>query len=45
MPHNIGSIRVLEKAGFEKEGLARKNVKINGKWEDHVQLAIVNPND
>lgn len=45
MPHNIGSIRVLEKAGFEKEGLARKNVKINGKWEDHQQMAIVNPAD
>jgi [ribosomal protein S5]-alanine N-acetyltransferase len=45
MPHNLGSIRVLEKAGFEKEGLARKNVKIKGKWEDHQQMAIVNPAD
>ncbi len=45
MPHNIASIRVLEKAGFHKEGIARKNVKINGKWEDHQVLAIINPND
>ena len=45
MPHNIGSIRVLEKAGFHKEGLAIKNVKINGKWEDHQVLALINPND
>ncbi|WP_010650284.1 GNAT family N-acetyltransferase [Oceanobacillus massiliensis] len=45
MPHNIGSIRVLEKAGFHKEGLAKKNVKINGKWEDHQVLAIINPKD
>jgi RimJ/RimL family protein N-acetyltransferase len=45
MPHNIGSIRVLEKSGFHKEGLAVKNVKINGKWEDHQVLAIINPND
>ncbi len=45
MPHNIGSIRVLEKSGFEREGLARKNVKINGVWQDHVTLGIVNPND
>lgn len=45
MPHNIGSIRVLEKAGFHKEGIAMKNVKINGKWEDHQMLAIINPND
>ncbi|CDN42891.1 Putative ribosomal-protein-alanine acetyltransferase [Paenibacillus sp. P22] len=41
MPHNEGSIRVLTKAGFQKEGLARKNVRINGRWEDHVTLAIV----
>jgi RimJ/RimL family protein N-acetyltransferase len=45
MPHNIGSIRVLEKSGFHKEGIAIKNVKINGKWEDHQVLAIINPND
>ncbi|MFP7472270.1 GNAT family protein [Niallia taxi] len=45
MPHNIGSIRVLEKAGFHKEGIARKNVKINGNWEDHQVLAIINPAD
>lgn len=45
MPHNIGSIRVLEKNGFHKEGMARKNVKINGLWEDHQVLAIINPND
>lgn len=45
MPTNLGSIRVLEKAGFEKEGIARKNVKINGKWEDHLELSILNPED
>lgn len=45
MPHNIGSIKVLEKAGFHKEGIAIKNVKINGIWEDHQVLAIINPNE
>ncbi|WP_033540996.1 GNAT family N-acetyltransferase [Planococcus sp. CAU13] len=45
MPHNAPSIRVLEKAGFEREGLARKNVKISGKWQDHVVMAIINPED
>lgn len=45
MPHNIRSMRVLEKAGFMKEGIARKNVKINGVWEDHQVLAIVNEKD
>lgn len=45
MPHNKGSIRVLEKAGFHKEGIAEKNVNINGKWQDHQVMAIVNPID
>lgn len=45
MPHNIGSIRVLEKAGFKKEGISKSNVKINGKWEDHQVLAIINPKE
>lgn len=45
MPDNTGSIRVLEKAGFHKEGIALKNVKINGSWEDHQMLAIINPKD
>ncbi|MCM3226177.1 ribosomal-protein-alanine N-acetyltransferase [Terribacillus saccharophilus] len=45
MPHNIGSIKVLLKAGFHKEGIAKQNVKINGKWQDHQTLAIINPRD
>jgi [ribosomal protein S5]-alanine N-acetyltransferase len=44
MPHNIGSIRILEKTGFHIEGIAKKNVMINGKWEDHQVLAIINNN-
>ncbi|WP_374019243.1 GNAT family N-acetyltransferase [Paenibacillus thiaminolyticus] len=44
MPHNTGSIKVLLKAGFHKEGIAKKNVNINGYWEDHQTLAIVNDN-
>ncbi|KZE69213.1 alanine acetyltransferase [Fictibacillus phosphorivorans] len=44
MPHNIGSIKILEKTGFHKEGIARQNVMINGKWEDHQVLALINPN-
>ncbi|MEH6854167.1 RimJ/RimL family protein N-acetyltransferase, partial [Priestia megaterium] len=30
---------------FHREGIARKNVNINGIWEDHQVLAILNPND
>lgn len=44
-PNNPGSIRVLEKAGFHKEGISRSNVKINGVWEDHQVLAIINPSE
>ncbi len=45
MPGNDASIRVLEKAGFHKEGLAVKNVQINGEWRDHQVLACINPRD
>jgi ribosomal-protein-alanine N-acetyltransferase len=41
MPHNVGSIRVLEKNGFKKEGYARRYLKINGIWEDHVLFAAL----
>lgn len=40
-PHNLGSMRVLEKAGFQKEGIARKNVLLNGEWHDHQILAML----
>lgn len=45
MPDNTASIRVLEKGGFKKEGLAKENLKINGKWTDHQILAIINSLD
>ncbi|MFD3450405.1 GNAT family N-acetyltransferase [Microbacteriaceae bacterium 4G12] len=45
MPHNIGSIQVLLKSGFHKEGISKKNVRINGYWEDHQLLAIVNDDE
>ncbi|MGV7115219.1 GNAT family N-acetyltransferase [Paenibacillus kyungheensis] len=41
MPHNIGSTKVLLKSGFTQEGTARKNVKINGVWQDHITFAII----
>ena len=42
MPHNKRSLRVVEKLGFENEGLARKLLKINGKWQDHIRFGLVN---
>ena len=45
MLSNIGSMRVLEKAGFHREGIEQKGVKINGQWEDHQILAIISDNN
>jgi len=39
MPRNPGSIRVLEKIGFRREGFAERYLCIAGKWEDHVVFA------
>jgi ribosomal-protein-alanine N-acetyltransferase len=39
MPANAASLRIAEKAGFRREGLARAYLKIAGAWEDHVMLA------
>lgn len=40
-PHNMASIRVLEKAGFEREGLLRKSRLKNGKLLDELLYAKV----
>ena len=40
MPSNAASLRVAEKAGFRREGLALRYLKIAGAWEDHVMLAL-----
>ncbi|WP_082825365.1 GNAT family N-acetyltransferase [Marinomonas sp. TW1] len=41
MPRNERSAAVLAKLGFEKEGMARDYLKINGQWEDHVLMALI----
>lgn len=41
VPWNIGSRRVLEKADFEPEGMARAYLKINGTWSDHLLFGRV----
>jgi [ribosomal protein S5]-alanine N-acetyltransferase len=40
MPRNVGSIRVVEKTGFNFIGLSKNHLKINGHWEDHCIYAI-----
>jgi ribosomal-protein-alanine N-acetyltransferase len=42
MPKNIRSLRVLEKLGFYNEGLAYNYLKINGRWEDHIHMVMLN---
>ncbi len=44
-PDNYASIKVLEKVGYEKEGLARRMIRINGEWKDHFLYACVNYSD
>lgn len=41
MPRNIGSQRVLEKAGFTKFGFSPKYLRINNSWEDHDNYMIL----
>jgi ribosomal-protein-alanine N-acetyltransferase len=39
IPTNAGSIRLLEKTGFLREGYAREYLCINGVWQDHLLYA------
>lgn len=39
LPVNQASIRLLTKCEFRQEGLARRYLKINGRWEDHLLFA------
>lgn len=42
MPKNGPSLKVVQKLGFENEGLSKKYIKVNGIWEDHYRFALVN---
>jgi ribosomal-protein-alanine N-acetyltransferase len=42
IPTNRASVRVLEKCGFVREGLARKYLCINGVWQDHLLFGLLN---
>lgn len=41
LPTNTASIRLLEKTGFKREGLARRYLRINGAWQDHLLYALL----
>lgn len=36
---NKASVRVAEKAGFRREGVAKAYLKIDGRWQDHLMFA------
>ena len=42
IPSNTGSMRLLEKTGFVREGYAHEYLCINGTWQDHFLYARVN---
>lgn len=42
MPRNLPSLGLVEKLGFVREGLSREYLKINGAWEDHVHMVLLN---
>lgn len=42
MPRNTASLRVLEKNGFQNEGISKFYLNINGVWEDHIHMVLLN---
>jgi ribosomal-protein-alanine N-acetyltransferase len=39
--HNDASIGLLERHGFQREGIAREYLCINGRWQDHYLYALL----
>jgi len=42
IPSNIRSGKLLDKLGFQKEGVAKSYLKIAGTWQDHVLTSKIN---
>jgi ribosomal-protein-alanine N-acetyltransferase len=41
LPNNEPSKRLLERVGFQREGMARAYLRINGAWSDHLLYAAL----
>ena len=41
LPTNAASKGLLLRSGFSEEGFARKYLKINGGWRDHILFALL----
>ena len=39
---NVASQRVLDRAGFERYGLAPGHLRIAGRWQDHLMFQRLN---
>lgn len=42
MPSNSPSLRLATRLGFTAEGISQKYLKINGVWEDHQRMVLLN---
>lgn len=42
MPENKSSMKLASRLGFQNEGTAKKYLKINGEWRDHVHMVLFN---
>lgn len=42
MPSNEASLALVRKFGFHEEGMALRYLKINGAWEDHLHMVLLN---
>ncbi len=45
LERNVASRRVLEKVGFVREGIARKYLRIDGEWQDHVIYGMLSTDE
>jgi ribosomal-protein-alanine N-acetyltransferase len=41
LPQNQASVALLQKSGFLQEGKAKKYLRINGVWRDHLLFALL----
>jgi [ribosomal protein S5]-alanine N-acetyltransferase len=41
LPTNLPSEGLLRKLGFQREGYARRYLRINGEWQDHLLFALL----
>jgi len=40
-PGNQGSLRLVQRAGFHREGYSPRYLKIGGRWRDHERWALL----